>query len=132
MRPIPGSVDTALILAGGSSRRLGRPKALEVVAGKTIVERAVEAVTPFAGELIVSIADTPMAETLQHLFPTAALVIHRRPGKGPIEGIIRGTEVARGRRLLAALCDAPLLRRGFYRLLLAFLCASDAGLPKLH
>ena len=129
--PFRHPVDTALILAGGSSRRLGRPKALEVVAGKTIVERAVEAVTPFAGELIVSIADTPMAETLQHLFPTAAFVIDRRPGKGPIEGIIRGTEVARGERLLVAPCDAPLLRPELYRLLLASLGAHDAAVPKL-
>ena len=95
----PGSVDTGLILAGGSSRRLGRPKALEVVAGKTIVERVVEAIAPFAGELVVSIAEAPMAETLQPLLPTAAFVIDRRPWKGPIEGIMRGTEAARGERL---------------------------------
>jgi len=131
MRPIPGSVDTALILAGGSSRRLGRPKALEVVAGKTIVERVAQAIAPFGGELVVSIADAPMAETLKRLLPTAAFVIDRRPGKGPIEGIIRGTEVARGERLLVAPCDAPLLRPELYRLLLASLGAHDAAVPRL-
>src|SRR5256712_12847524 len=131
MQPIPGSVNTALILAGGSSRRLGRPKALEVVAGKTIVERVAEAVAPFAGEVVVSIADAPMAETLQRLLPTAAFVIDRRPGEGPIEGIIRGIEVARGERLLVAPCDAPLLRPELYRLLLASLGAHDAAVPKL-
>src|SRR2546430_17656253 len=130
MRPIPGSSHSVLMLAGGSSGPLGRPKALEVVAGKTIVERAVESLAPFAGELIVSIADTPMAETLQRLLPTAAFVIDRRPGKGPIEGIIRGTEVARGERLLVAPCDAPLLRPELYRLLLASLGAHDAAVPR--
>src|SRR2546423_6835470 len=132
MRPIPGSVDTALILAGGSSRRFGRPKALEVVAGTTIVERVVEAVAPFAAELVVSIAEAPMAETLRRLIPTAAFVIDRRRGKGPIEGIIRGIEVARGERLLVAPCDAPLLRPGLYRLLLEVLGAYDAAIPKFE
>jgi len=128
---IPGSVDTALILAGGSSRRFGRPKALEVVAGTTIVERVVEAVAPFAGEVVVSIAEAPLAETLRRLLPTAAFVIDRRQGKGPIEGIIRGIEVARGERLLVAPCDAPLLQPELYRLLLASLGAHDAAVPKL-
>jgi len=124
-------VDTALILAGGSSRRFGRPKALEVVAGTTIVERVVEAVAPFAGEVVVSIAEAPLAETLRRLLPTAAFVIDRRQGKGPIEGIIRGIEVARGERLLVAPCDAPLLQPELYRLLLASLGAHDAAVPKL-
>ena len=124
-------MDTALILAGGSSRRFGRPKALEVVAGTTIVERVVEAVAPFAGEVVVSIAEAPLAETLRRLLPTAAFVIDRRQGKGPIEGIIRGIEVARGERLLVAPCDAPLLQPELYRLLLASLGAHDAAVPKL-
>jgi len=124
-------VDTGLILAGGLSRRLGRPKALEVVAGKTIIERVGEAIAPFAGEVVVSIAEAPMGETLQRLLPTAAFVIDRRPWKGPIEGIMRGTEVARGERLLVAPCDAPLLRPELYRLLFASLGAHDAAVPKI-
>src|SRR5438309_1439105 len=51
------SVDTALILAGGSSTRFRAPKALVDVAGKPMVQRVFEAVSPFAGEVIVSIAD---------------------------------------------------------------------------
>src|SRR3989442_11955121 len=128
---IPGSVGTALLLAGGSSRCSGGRKALEAVAGTTIVERVVEAVAPFAAELVVSIAEAPMAETLRRLIPTAAFVIDRRRGKGPIEGIIRGIEVARGERLLVAPCDAPLLRPELYRLLLASLGAPASPVPKL-
>src|SRR5437879_13697748 len=72
-----------------------------------------------------------MAETLRRLIPTAAFVIDRRRGKGPIEGIIRGIEVARGERLLVAPCDAPLLQPELYRLLLASLVAHEAAVPKL-
>ena len=47
------SVDTALILAGGSSTRFGAPKALVDVAGKPMVQRVFEALSPFADEVIV-------------------------------------------------------------------------------
>lgn len=104
---------------------------MEIVAGKAIVGRVVEAVIPFAGEVVVSIAEAPMAETLRRVLPSAAFVVDRRPGKGPIEGIMRGIEVARGKRLLVAPCDAPLLRPELYRLLLASLGDHDAAVPKL-
>jgi len=125
-------VDSALILAGGASTRLARPKALEVVAGKTIVERVVEAVAPFAGEVVVSVAEASMVESLRPLIPTASYVTDRRRGKGPIEGIMRGTDVARGERLLVAPCDAPLLRPELYRLLLTSLGTHEAAVPKLE
>ncbi|HYT18365.1 MAG TPA: molybdenum cofactor guanylyltransferase [Thermoplasmata archaeon] len=124
-------MDTALMLAGGSSRRFGRPKALEVVAGKTILARAVEAIAPLAGEVVISIAEAPMAEALRHFLPRATFVTDRRRGKGPIEGLMRGIEVARGERVLVAPCDAPLLRPDLYRLLLASLGTHDAAVPKL-
>ncbi len=124
-------MDSALILAGGASTRFGRPKALVVVAGWTIVERVVETLAPFAGEVVISVADAPMAETLRPLIPTATFVADRRRAQGPIEGILRGIGVARGERLLVAPCDAPLLRPELYRLLLTSLGTREAAVPKL-
>lgn len=126
------SVDTALILAGGSSTRFRAPKALEDVAGKPMVQRVFEAVSPFAGEVIVSIADSSMADALRRFISTAEYAVDEHPGMGPIEGIRRGVEVARGDRLLVAPCDAPMLRRGLYGLLLEVLGAYDAAVPKLQ
>ena len=129
---MPESVDTALILAGGSSTRFRSPKALVVVAGKPMVQRVFEAVSLFAGEVIVSIADWSMADALRRFIPTAEYAVDERRGIGPIEGIRRGIEIARGERLLVAPCDAPLLRPGLYRLLLEVLGAYDAAVPKLE
>ena len=126
------SVDTALILAGGSSTRFRGPKALVDVAGKPMVQRVLEAVSPFAGEVIVSVADMSMADALRHFISTAEYAVDERRGMGPIEGIRRGTEIARGERLLVAPCDAPLLRPELYRLLLEVLGAYDAAVPKLE
>ena len=126
------SVDTALILAGGSSTRFRAPKALVDVAGKPMVQRVFEAVSPFAGEVIVSIADSSMADVLRRFLSKAEYAVDERHGMGPIEGIRRGIEIARGERLLVAPCDAPLLRPGLYRLLLEVLGAYDAAIPKFE
>ena len=126
------SVDTALILAGGSSTRFRAPKALVDVAGKPMVQRVFEAVSPFAGEVIVSIADSSMADALRRFLSRAEYAVDERRGMGPIEGIRRGIEIARGERLLVAPCDAPLLRPGLYRLLLEVLGAYDAAVPKFE
>ena len=126
------SVDTALILAGGSSTRFRAPKALVEVAGKPMVQRVFEAVSPFADQVIVSIADASMADALRRFISSAEYAVDERRGMGPVEGIRRGSEIARGERLLVAPCDAPLLRPGLYRLLLEVLEVYDAAVPKLE
>src|SRR5256712_8166245 len=123
------SVDPAVIRAGGSWTRFGAPKALGEVAGKPMVQRVFEAVSPFAGEVIVSIADSSMEDALRRFLSRAEYAVDERRGMGPIEGIRRGIEIARGERLLVAPCDAPLLRPGLYRLLLEVLRASAAAIP---
>src|SRR3989442_15581695 len=112
------SVDTALILAGGSSTRFRAPKALVDVAGKAMVQRVFEAVSPFAGEGIVSIADSSMADALRRFLSRAEYAVDERGGIGPIEGNPRGVEIRPGELGLAAPGDAPLPRPRLYRQLL--------------
>src|SRR2546425_12194721 len=101
------SVDTALILAGGSSTRFRAPKALVEVAGKPMVQRVFEAVSPFAGEVIVSIADSSMADSLRRFLSRAEYAVDERRGMGPIEGIRRGGANAPGQRPPSAPGAAP-------------------------
>src|SRR3989442_15920361 len=103
------SVDTALILAGGSSTRFRAPKALVEVAGKPMVQRVFEAVSPFAGEVIVSGADSSMADSLRPFLSKAEYAVDERHGMCPIEGIQRGVENTRGECLPAAPGAAALL-----------------------
>ena len=76
------------VLAGGGSRRLGRDKAAESLAGIRLIDRAVGAVDPHCAEVVVvsSRPDTPAGAwtRLEDL----------REGKGPLAGIETALEHA--------------------------------------
>jgi len=123
-------VETALILAGGQSRRFGRPKSLIDIGGVPMIRRVAEVMLTMAEETLVSVADVRTETALRSVMPDAAFVIDRRGGQGPIEGFRSGFEVARGDRVLVAPCDAPLLRPALYRLLLDSIGKRDAAVPR--
>src|SRR2546428_355300 len=76
-------------------------------------------------------AHAPDAGPLRQVLPRAKFAVDRRRSVGPIEGMTRGFQVARGERVLVAPCDAPLLRPDLYRLLIKSLGAHDAAVPQV-
>jgi len=128
---MPGSVRvSALILAGGTSERFGRPKALIELAGRPLIVHVADAMGSLADETIVSVAGPEMEGRIRPFLPHAVFARDRRPGAGPIEGFRQGFRAAAGEVVLVAPCDAPLLRPALYRLLLGVLGDHDAAVPK--
>jgi len=123
-------VDTALILAGGQSRRFGRPKSLLEIGGVPMVRRVADVMVGLTQELLVSVANADMEAALRSVVPEAAFLVDRRAGQGPIEGFRCGFEAALGDRVLVAPCDAPLLQPALYRLLLDAMGRRDAAVPR--
>src|SRR5207247_11298006 len=101
------AVDTALVLAGGESERFGEPKSLVDVAGKPMIRRVVDAIGPLAGEVVVSVAVSAIIPVLRSIVPAALLVVDRATGRGPMEGVRWGFDVARGGRWRVARCVGP-------------------------
>ena len=95
-----------------------------------MVRRVFDSVGSLAAEVVVSVADSRMAENLAEALPGAVFAVDRRRAMGPIEGILRGFEMAQGERILVAPCDAPLIRPGLYRLLLDSLGDREAAVPR--
>lgn len=124
-------MNTALILAGGDSKRFGRPKALIDFAGRTLIEHVAAALRSVASELIVSVAAEEMGHRIRTKIPNAMFVRDQRLRSGPIEGIRQGFRMAQGEIVLVAPCDAPLLRPQLYSLLLDVLGDHDAAVPQL-
>lgn len=103
---------TAIILAGGQSRRLGRDKAVEPFAGepllRRVIRRAAAGVNAGAGAVVIVVADAARAAALPltHEHRTA---VDAFPGRGPLGGIYTGLTAARTDWSLVVACDLPLL-----------------------
>ena len=110
MNSVDKSAITAVILAGGRSRRLGRDKAIEPFCGepliRRVIRRASEAVS--ASQVIVVVADPERAAALplddEHL--TAVDVF---PDCGSLGGIYTGLNASATDWSLVAACDMPFL-----------------------
>jgi molybdopterin-guanine dinucleotide biosynthesis protein A len=91
------------VLAGGPGRRLGRPKAGVTLAGRTLVERAVDALLARCDEVIV--VSRPGIALPRLSVP----VVHDRPGPdAPLTGIATALAALSAPDALVLACDLPL------------------------
>lgn len=100
-----GPAVTAIVLAGGRSSRFGRDKLAEPIDGRPLLHHAIEAVRPFAGEILV-VAAPDSAPSL----PAGARLVHDpTPFEGPLAGLLTGLREATGPVVLAVGGDTPIL-----------------------
>jgi molybdopterin-guanine dinucleotide biosynthesis protein A len=125
MTPVAG-----IVLAGGRSSRMGRPKAALDWEGTTLVDRV-------AGVLAATL-DGPVVvvrapgQELPELGADIEVADDARAGRGPLEGIAAGLRAVGGRAATAyvSATDVPLLRPAFVRTVVAALDAgADAAVP---
>src|SRR6266851_2440655 len=82
---------TLLVLAGGASRRMGRPKAWLEVGEITLLRWMIERLGPAFSEVVVSFAEP---EQVERLVPFR-LVFDRKLAAGPLAGLEAGLTAAR-------------------------------------
>jgi molybdopterin-guanine dinucleotide biosynthesis protein MobB len=120
-RPVLGGV-----LIGGGSRRMGRPKQLLEHRGKSLVERAAEALTA-AVDRVVLLGEGEI--------PDALAGLHRLPDPpgltGPVAGLLAGQRWCPEAAWLMVPCDLPLITEEAVRWLLGQrACGRWAVLPR--
>ena len=105
-----------MILAGGSSRRLGREKSLLLFDGKPLICWTAERLSSVADEILVVARDEEhslkLKEALSGFIPKGinlAYTWDRIPGYGPLAGIAAGMRWGRGEYASATACDLPFL-----------------------
>jgi len=117
-----------IVLCGGGSRRLGRPKALLPFGPETMLKRVVRIVGEAAAPVVVVAA---AGQELPDLPPGTLIARDRRPDRGPLEGIAVGLR-ALGDRVEAAFvtgCDAPLLLSAFVRRVIQLAAGFEVAVP---
>ena len=105
---------TGIVLAGGAGRRMGAPKPLLQLGGKTLIEHVVAAIEPLMAGVIVVTND---AEAMAFLgLPTVG---DAEPGRGPLMGLYSGLLACSTPYALAVACDAPFLSPALLEALIA-------------
>ena len=117
---------TLLVLAGGQSRRMGRPKAWLEVANTVLLRYVVERLAPAFSEVMVSFAEPEQME--QHL--PYRVVFDRKRAAGPLAGLEAGLETARHDVLFAVGCDMPYVTLNVAELAVAAARNCDAAIPR--
>ena len=118
---------TLLVLAGGESRRMGRPKAWLQVGETTLLRWMVDRLGPAFSEVMVSFAEP---EQLQEHVPYR-LVFDRRRAAGPLAGIEAGLTAARHEVTFAIACDMPYVTREIAEMAVAAARGCDAAMPRI-
>ncbi len=116
---------TAIILAGGRSSRMGRPKALLPFDGEPLIVHQVRRLAPMFGELIVVAA-------ADHDLPDLPVTVVRDEVayRGPVSGLMYGLRAAAGAFAFVTSCDSVFLREAIVAHLLSLTDAVDAVVPR--
>ncbi|MFM7142478.1 MAG: molybdenum cofactor guanylyltransferase [Alphaproteobacteria bacterium] len=123
----------AVLLAGGRSSRMGRPKALVRVGDSAMVARVARALEDACSELVVVLSASPGGETADEDALRGALasgafaasggalrfVRDALPEHGPVAGLAAGLAASRAELVLVAPCDLPFLSGALVRGLFA-------------
>jgi molybdopterin-guanine dinucleotide biosynthesis protein A len=117
-----------IILCGGISSRMGRPKAGLPFGSERMLQRVVRLLGQVVDPLVVVAA---VQQDLPPLPPDVRVVRDRRENRGPLEGLCAGLEALQDRAdaAYATSCDVPLLVPQFVQMMLQRLGDHQVAVP---
>ena len=116
---------TAIIMAGGKSRRMGQDKSMLMVNGEPVIKYIFEQLRPHFNQILVSSDDVS-----RYSFLGVQVVPDEGVGKGPLMGIASSLRVSRNDINFVIACDIPEIDIGFVRRLIRESRNFDAVLPQ--
>ncbi|MDA0657434.1 MAG: molybdenum cofactor guanylyltransferase [Planctomycetota bacterium] len=118
----------AIILCGGHSRRMGRPKAWLPFGPETMLQRIVRIVSTEVSTVIVVAAQ---GQELPPLPAIATVVYDGQRDRGPLQGLARGLQCLSASQVAyVTSCDVPRLNTAFVRAMFDFLPGYDIAVPQ--
>lgn len=118
-----------VLLAGGMGTRIGGKKPDRLLGGRTLLQRALDALQQVAPHIILSIAPGQEHPVLDARVPVI-LCEDLLPSRGPLTGIYTGLQSSDAEAVLVVPCDAPFLDPAVLRMLLARRHGFDAVVPE--
>src|SRR5476649_600377 len=117
-----------IVLCGGQSKRMGRPKAWLPIAGELMLPRVVRLLREVVAPIIVVAApeqDLPMMPD------DVRIVRDEEKGRGPLQGLAAGLAALQGHAeaAYASSCDVPFLKPAFVRRMIDLLGTHSICVP---
>jgi molybdenum cofactor guanylyltransferase len=119
-----------VVLCGGRSSRMGRPKAWLPFGGEVMLPRVVRLLGEAVEPVVVVAAP---GQDVPPLPESVAVVRDEEEGRGPLQGLAAGLKALRGRADAAYLssCDVPFLRPAFVRRLMELMGDAVICVPRV-
>jgi molybdopterin-guanine dinucleotide biosynthesis protein A len=119
-----------IVLCGGQSKRMGRPKAWLPFAGEIMLPRVVRLLGEAVRPVVVVAAP---GQDVPPLPPEVTVVRDEERGRGPLQGLAAGLQALRGQVDAAYLssCDVPFLWPAFVRRLIDLLGDQAICVPRV-
>ena len=115
---------SAVILAGGKSSRMGRPKALLPFDGEPLIARIVARLREIFEDIVI------VAAPGQDLPPLPVRLTHDHVAyQGPVSGIYHGLQAAQNRASFVGSCDMPFINLSLISYLAGQIADYDAVVP---
>ena len=121
----PQQAVSAVVLAGGQSRRMGRDKALIDYQGRPIIAHVIDTLRTLSDDIVV------VSNRSDLYAPFGARVVpDYEPPCGPLGGIAAGLQAAQRSLAVVVACDMPFLNVTYLRWLIDLAAEYDAVVPQ--
>jgi molybdopterin-guanine dinucleotide biosynthesis protein A len=114
----------AIIMAGGSSSRMGADKSMLPVEGRPMIERICGQLRGSFNQILISTNDTD-----KFAFLGERIVTDKVPGQGPLMGIVSALQVSDNELNFIVACDIPHVNLPFVRRMIAEAKDADIAVP---
>ncbi|MEM2419771.1 MAG: molybdenum cofactor guanylyltransferase [Candidatus Bathyarchaeia archaeon] len=122
---------SAIILAGGPSKRFGSDKSLSLLLNKPLIKHVLDVVNNFVEEKIVVVSSRDAKENLAKVLGSdVKIAVDKRKVQSPLVGALTGFSEASGEYALLLPCDTPLVSREVLALLLELCINKNAVIPR--
>ncbi|MDH7564494.1 MAG: molybdenum cofactor guanylyltransferase [Candidatus Bathyarchaeota archaeon] len=122
---------TAIVLAGGTSNRLGQDKGLMPLGSKPLVMHVLDRVCPFVDERIVVVNSSAQAESYTKILGfDVQLVVDGSHVQMPLAGALAGFEKSTGEYSLLLPCDTPFVSKEVIKILFELCIGKSAVIPR--
>lgn len=116
---------TAIILAGGMSRRMGQDKCLLPVQGQPLIKHVVDQLAPWFEAILIGADDSAKLAFLNR-----PVIPDREPGQGPLMGLLSGLHASSTELNFVTACDIPCHEPHLLMRLLASAEGCDVVMPR--